>query len=94
MSSELQRKIAWVTLVERSLDSGNTLGLVGPSVDSGLPMHPSARGNTLGPDVRLCRTEQEARQHTACYGKECLPITAEEHLDELAQGVFCVVELF
>lgn len=40
------------------------------------------------------RTEQEADQHIARYGKEFLPITAEEHLDALAQAGFSVVELF
>jgi tRNA (cmo5U34)-methyltransferase len=40
------------------------------------------------------RTEQEADQHVARYGKELLPITAEEHLDALAQAGFSVVELF
>jgi tRNA (cmo5U34)-methyltransferase len=40
------------------------------------------------------RTGQEADQHVARYGKELLPITAEEHLDALAQAGFSVVELF
>ena len=40
------------------------------------------------------RTEQEADQHLARYGKELLPITAEEHLDALAQAGFGVVEIF
>jgi tRNA (cmo5U34)-methyltransferase len=40
------------------------------------------------------RTEQEADQHIARYGKELLPITVEEHLDALAQAGFRVVELF
>ena len=40
------------------------------------------------------RTEQEADQHIARYGKEFLPLTAEEHLDALAQAGFSVVELF
>ncbi len=40
------------------------------------------------------RTEQEADQQIARYGKEFLPITAEEHLDALAQAGFTVVEIF
>ncbi len=40
------------------------------------------------------RTEQEADQHIARYGKEFLPITAEGHLNALAQAGFSVVELF
>ena len=40
------------------------------------------------------RTEQEADQQIARYGKELLPITAEEHLDALAQAGFGVVEIF
>jgi len=40
------------------------------------------------------RTEQEADQQIARYGKELLPITVEEHLDALAQAGFSVVELF
>ncbi len=40
------------------------------------------------------RTEQEADQQIARYGKEFLPITAEEHLAALAQAGFHVVELF
>jgi len=40
------------------------------------------------------RTEQEADQQVARYGKELLPITAEEHLDALAQAGFGVVEIF
>lgn len=40
------------------------------------------------------RTEQEADQHIARYGKELLPITVEEHLDALAQAGFGVVEIF
>ncbi len=40
------------------------------------------------------RTEQEADQQIARYGKEFLPITAEEHLAALAQAGFRVVELF
>ncbi len=40
------------------------------------------------------RTEQEADQQTARYGKECFPITAEAHPAALAQAGFRVVELF
>ncbi len=40
------------------------------------------------------RTEQEADQHIARYGKEFLPITAEAHLGALGQSGFRVVELF
>lgn len=40
------------------------------------------------------RPETEADQHIARYGKELLPITAEEHLDALAQAGFSVVEIF
>ena len=40
------------------------------------------------------RTEQEADQQIARYGKELLPITAEEHLDALAKAGFGVVEIF
>lgn len=40
------------------------------------------------------RTEEEAEQHLARYGREFLPITAEEHLAGLRQGGFSVVELF
>lgn len=40
------------------------------------------------------RTEQEADQHIARYGKELLPITVEGHLDALAQAGFGVVEVF
>lgn len=40
------------------------------------------------------RSEQEADQHIARYGRELLPITAEEHLDALAQAGFGVVEIF
>jgi tRNA (cmo5U34)-methyltransferase len=40
------------------------------------------------------RTEQEADQQVARYGKEFLPITVEEHLGALAQAGLRVVELF
>jgi tRNA (cmo5U34)-methyltransferase len=40
------------------------------------------------------RTEMEADRQIARYGKELLPITAEEHLDALAQAGFDVVEIF
>ena len=40
------------------------------------------------------RTEQEADQHLTRYGREFLPITAEEHLNALSQAGFGVVELF
>jgi tRNA (cmo5U34)-methyltransferase len=40
------------------------------------------------------RTEQEADQHIARYGKELQLITVEEHLDALAQAGFGVVEIF
>ena len=40
------------------------------------------------------RTEQEADQLLARYGREFLPITAEEHLNALTQAGFSVVELF
>jgi tRNA (cmo5U34)-methyltransferase len=40
------------------------------------------------------RTEEEAEQHLARYGREFLPITAEEHLAALTQAGFSVVELF
>jgi tRNA (cmo5U34)-methyltransferase len=40
------------------------------------------------------RTEQEADHHLARYGREFLPITAEEHLAALTQVGFSVVELF
>jgi len=39
------------------------------------------------------RTEQEADQHLARYGREFLPITVEEHLTALTQTGFSVVEL-
>jgi tRNA (cmo5U34)-methyltransferase len=40
------------------------------------------------------RTEQEADQHIARYGRELLPIRAEEHLAALTQTGFGVVEIF
>ncbi len=40
------------------------------------------------------RTEQEAEQQVARYGREFFPITAEEHLAVLTQTGFPVVELF
>jgi tRNA (cmo5U34)-methyltransferase len=40
------------------------------------------------------RTEEEAEQHLARYGREFLPITAEEHLAALTQAGFDMVELF
>ena len=40
------------------------------------------------------RTEQEAAQHLTRYGREFLPITAEEHLEALSQAGFGVVEIF
>jgi len=40
------------------------------------------------------RTEQEADQQIARYGKELLPITVEEHLDALSQAGFGVAEIF
>jgi len=40
------------------------------------------------------RSEQEVDQHLARYGREFLPITAEEHLAALTQAGFGVVELF
>ena len=44
--------------------------------------------------VAEVRTEQEADQQIARYGKELLPITAEEHLNALSQAGFGIVELF
>ena len=38
------------------------------------------------------RTEQEADQHIARYGKELQPITVEEHLDALAQAGFYAIK--
>ena len=40
------------------------------------------------------RTELEAELQIPRYGKELLPITAEEHRDALAQAGFGVVEIF
>jgi tRNA (cmo5U34)-methyltransferase len=40
------------------------------------------------------RTEPEADQHLARYGRELLPIAAEEHLAALTQAGFTMVELF
>ena len=40
------------------------------------------------------RTAPEADQHLARYGREFLPITAEEHLAALTQAGFSAVELF
>jgi tRNA (cmo5U34)-methyltransferase len=40
------------------------------------------------------RTEAKADKHVARYGREFLPITAEDHLVALTQTGFSVVELF
>jgi tRNA (cmo5U34)-methyltransferase len=40
------------------------------------------------------RTEPEAEQHIARYGKEFLPITAGDHLDALVQAEFGAAEIF